>query len=101
MPPRDGAYNFLRTQHFHGVSSGNRHTYLLKSRYGKVRLDELLGPDSFCNHIIWSYKRWPSVSSIYQRMHDDILFYRKDQKGSDIRFKVHYEAVSESYQKRF
>src|SRR5713226_8532092 len=34
--PRDGAYNFLRTQHFHGVSSGNRHTYLLKSRYGKV-----------------------------------------------------------------
>jgi adenine-specific DNA-methyltransferase len=64
-------------------------------------LDELLGSDSFCNHIIWSYKRWPSVSNIYQRMHDDILFYRKDQKGSGIRFKVHYEDVSESYQKRF
>jgi adenine-specific DNA-methyltransferase len=67
----------------------------------RCMLNDLLGPDSFCNHIIWSYKRWPSVSNIYQRMHDDILFYRKNQKGSEIRFKVHYEAVSESYQKRF
>ena len=31
------AYNLLRTKHFHGVSSGNQHPYLLKSRYGKVR----------------------------------------------------------------
>ena len=32
------AYNLLRTKHFHGVSSGNQHPYLLKSRYGKVSL---------------------------------------------------------------
>jgi hypothetical protein len=32
------AYNPLRTQRFHGVSSGNPHPYLLKSRYGKVAL---------------------------------------------------------------
>ena len=31
------AYKLLRTKHFHGVSSGNQHPYLLKSRYGKVR----------------------------------------------------------------
>jgi len=30
-------YNFLRTKHFHGISSANQHSYLLKSRYGKVR----------------------------------------------------------------
>jgi hypothetical protein len=26
----------LRTKYFHGVSSGNQHPYLLKSRYGRV-----------------------------------------------------------------
>ena len=31
------AYKLLRTKYFHGVSSGNQHPYLLKSRYGKVR----------------------------------------------------------------
>ena len=30
------AHNLLRTKHFHEVSSGNQHPYLLKSRYGKV-----------------------------------------------------------------
>src|SRR5437899_12847212 len=29
-------YNFLRTKHFHGVSSASPHAYSLKSRYGKV-----------------------------------------------------------------
>jgi hypothetical protein len=31
------AYNFLRTKHFHGVSSACPHAYSLTSRYGKVR----------------------------------------------------------------
>ena len=35
--PGMGAYNLLRTKHFHGVSSGSQHPYFLKSRYGKVR----------------------------------------------------------------
>src|SRR4030095_3235966 len=30
------AYKPLRTKHFHGVSSGNQHPPLPKSRYGKV-----------------------------------------------------------------
>jgi len=30
------ACNLLSTKHFHGVSSGNQHPYLLTSRYGKV-----------------------------------------------------------------
>ena len=32
------ACKLLRTKYFHGVSSGNQHPYLLKSRYGKVSL---------------------------------------------------------------
>src|SRR5512138_1784885 len=36
-PPEKYSYKALRIKHFHGVSSGNQHLYLLKSRYGKVR----------------------------------------------------------------
>jgi hypothetical protein len=35
--PEMWAYNLLRTKYFHGVLSGNKHPYLLRSRYGKVR----------------------------------------------------------------
>src|SRR5215216_7696569 len=35
--PEKCAYKPLRIKHFHGVSAGNQHPYLLKSRYGKVR----------------------------------------------------------------
>jgi hypothetical protein len=31
-----GAYNFLRTKHFHGVSAASPHAYSLTSQYGKV-----------------------------------------------------------------
>ena len=40
-------YNFLRTKHFHGISSGNQHPYLLKSRYGKVRWSKHLTNSPF------------------------------------------------------
>ena len=35
------ACKLLRIKHFHGVSSGNQHPYLLKSRYGKVSIELL------------------------------------------------------------
>src|SRR5437870_13299508 len=34
--PKRRIRNLLREKHFHGVSSGSRHEYLLKLRYGKV-----------------------------------------------------------------
>src|SRR4029453_7931791 len=39
--PEMWACKCLRTKHFHGVSSGNQHPYLLKSRYGKVSAERL------------------------------------------------------------
>jgi hypothetical protein len=36
-PTEMWAYNFLRTKHFHEVSSASPQAYSLKSRYGKVR----------------------------------------------------------------
>lgn len=63
--------------------------------------DEIFGSACFCNHVVWSYKRWPGTQKVYQRMHDDILFYRKTPKHPAHRFTIQYEDVSESYQKRF
>src|SRR5215218_8863467 len=37
-PTATWACNWLRTKHFHGVSSGNQHPCLLTSQYGKVRV---------------------------------------------------------------
>jgi hypothetical protein len=39
-------YNFLRTKHFHGVSSAGPHVYSLKSRYGKVSCYKLSDSDT-------------------------------------------------------
>ena len=36
LSPEKCAYKSLRIKHFHGVSAGDQHPYLLKSRYGKV-----------------------------------------------------------------
>lgn len=45
--------------------------------YIKVMLDDIFGKDSFRNEIIWSYSRWANVSTSFQRMHDNLLFYAK------------------------
>ncbi len=66
----------------------------------KFVMDEVFGNESFLNHVIWSYRRWPSVASNYQTMHDDILFYVKNPKSKRV-FNIDYEPPSESYIKRF
>jgi DNA modification methylase len=67
--------------------------------YMKIELDKIMGYGSFQNEIIWSYRRWPSPSSHYQRMHDTILFYSKGPRPKT--FNVEYEPNSASYEKRF
>lgn len=68
--------------------------------YAKAIMDEVFGPEMFLNHVIWSYRRWPSTSNTYQTMHDDLLYYAKSV-SSDRAFNLEYEAPSESYLKRF
>ena len=64
-------------------------------------MNEVFGSDCFCNQIVWSYKRWPGAQNVFQRMHDDILFFRKTPTHQEHRFNRLYEDVSESYLKRF
>lgn len=47
------------------------------SHYAKVILDELFGMDCFASEIIWRYRRWPSKTPNFQRVHDVLLRYTK------------------------
>lgn len=53
------------------------------SHYLKLVLDAVFVGQGgeFQNEIIWSYRRWPTVSKSFQRMHDDIFFYTKSASG--------------------
>lgn len=73
------------------------------SHYLKLMLDSVFcgggrGGD-FLNEVIWSYRRWPSTSKMYQTMHDVIFFYAKN-RGQQT-FNLEYEENSDSYKKRF
>jgi len=70
------------------------------SAHLRILMDSIFGPKGFQNEVIWSYRRWPSPSNHYQRMHDVILFYSKSPSGPGT-FNVEYEEGSPSYQKRF
>ncbi|MFT3686246.1 MAG: site-specific DNA-methyltransferase [Phycisphaerales bacterium] len=48
------------------------------SHHVRLMLDELLGPDRFVNHLIWSYGLGGSSPKRFARKHDDILFYCLD-----------------------
>ena len=64
----------------------------------KLLMDGIFGRQYFRNEIIWSYRRWPSRSYRFQRMHDVLLFYGKSKQPV---FNVSYEEPSPSYMKRF
>ncbi len=48
------------------------------SHHARLLLDELLGPDHFVNHLIWTYGLGGSSPRRFARKHDDILFYAVD-----------------------
>jgi len=48
------------------------------SHYLKVLMDAVFGPRCFVNEIVWHYRRWTNAHKALQRMHDVILFYRRE-----------------------
>jgi site-specific DNA-methyltransferase (adenine-specific) len=65
------------------------------SHYAKVLCDELFGPRCFASEIIWHYRRWPSRTQNFQRVHDVLLRYVKDPDEKP-RFKQLYEPLAAS-----
>ena len=65
------------------------------SHYVKVACDEIFGDDAFASEIVWRYRRWPSRTPNFQRVHDVLLRYRKDPRAAP-RFNQQYEPIAPS-----
>jgi site-specific DNA-methyltransferase (adenine-specific) len=72
------------------------------SHYLKILLDGIFGPACFRNEVIWRYRRWPTKSTRFQRMHDVLLFYSASPKGEHVFNTLYgYEQLAESTLKTF
>ncbi len=65
------------------------------SHYVKVMCDEIFGEECFASEIVWRYRRWPSKTPNFQRVHDVLLRYRKDA-ASPPRWNQLYEPLAAS-----
>jgi DNA modification methylase len=65
------------------------------SHYAKVLCDEVFGPRCFASEIVWRYRRWPSKTKNFQRMHDVLLRYVRDPDVTP-RFRQLYEPLAAS-----
>lgn len=65
------------------------------SHYVKVLGDEIFGDDAFASEIVWRYRRWPSRTPNFQRVHDVLLRWCKDPKAKP-RWNQPYEPLAAS-----
>jgi site-specific DNA-methyltransferase (adenine-specific) len=65
------------------------------SHYVKVLCDEIFGEDCFASEIVWRYRRWPSRTPNFQRVHDVLLRYRKSAEAEP-RYHALYEPLAAS-----
>ncbi len=65
------------------------------SHYAKVLCDEVFGARAFASEIVWRYRRWPSRTPNFQRVHDVLLRYVRDPDETP-RFRQLYEPLAPS-----
>lgn len=65
------------------------------SHYAKILCDEVFGLRCFASEIVWRYRRWPSKTKNFQRVHDVLLRYVKDPRVEP-RFQQMYEPLAAS-----
>ncbi len=65
------------------------------SHYAKVVCDEIFGPRCFASEIVWRYRRWPSKTPNFQRVHDVLLRYVRDPSVKP-KFRQLYEPLAPS-----
>jgi len=67
------------------------------SHYVKILCDEVFGSTAFASEIVWRYRRWPSKTPNFQRVHDVLLRYVRDP-GQKPRFVQLFEPLAPSTQ---
>jgi DNA modification methylase len=65
------------------------------SHYVRVLGDEIFGADAFASEIVWRYRRWPSKTPNFQRVHDVLLRWRRDPRAP-ARWNQPYEPLAVS-----
>jgi site-specific DNA-methyltransferase (adenine-specific) len=65
------------------------------SHYLKVMCDQIFGRDCFASEIVWRYRRWPSKTPNFQRVHDVLLRYVRRPDVAP-RFQQLYEPLAPS-----
>ena len=81
-----GYLNFMveRLRHMHRLlkPTGSIFVHLdwRMGHYVKVELDKIFGMKNFVNEIIWHYKKWSNAPNNFQRNHDTIFYYCRNQK---------------------
>jgi DNA modification methylase len=65
------------------------------SHYLRCLLDEVFGADAFKNEIVWRYRRWPTKTRAFQRMHD-VLFWYGPSRGEAHAWTQPYEKLAKS-----
>lgn len=65
------------------------------SHYAKIICDEVFGQRCFASEIIWRYRRWPSKTKNFQRVHDVLLRFVKNA-SVEPRFCQIYEPLAAS-----
>jgi site-specific DNA-methyltransferase (adenine-specific) len=65
------------------------------SHYAKVLCDHIFGARAFASEIVWRYRRWPSKTPNFQRVHDVLLRYVRDPDTKP-RFRQLYEPLAPS-----
>jgi site-specific DNA-methyltransferase (adenine-specific) len=65
------------------------------SHYVKVLGDEIFGAECFASEIVWRYRRWPTKTPNFQRVHDVLLRWRKDADTRP-RYNQAYEPLAAS-----
>jgi site-specific DNA-methyltransferase (adenine-specific) len=65
------------------------------SHYVKVLGDEIFGASAFASEIVWRYRRWPSRTANFQRVHDVLLRWRRDIRATP-RWNQPYEPLAAS-----
>lgn len=61
--------------------------------YAKVWCDHVFGHKCFASEIIWRYRRWPTKTRNFQRVHDVLLRYVRDP-NVEPRFNQFYEPLT-------
>ena len=70
--------------------------------YVKILMDEIFGEDNFRNDIAWHYSGWnKKLKCSFEKRHDTILFYCKDDEGTNFNsFFEQYESEEEYIKRR-